>query len=80
MTEATFSELVIEGSYIITDDPQAVQEEAVYAVIPTLWWRKGVSREWLRSALSNSYCISILHGNVQIGFARIVTDFTDFAW
>ena len=44
------------------------------------YWAKGRSKERILTSIKNSFCFGIYLDNQQIGFARVVTDFSVFAW
>jgi len=44
------------------------------------YWAKGISYDLVENALTNSYCVgAFIHDN-QIGFGRVVTDYSTFAY
>jgi GNAT superfamily N-acetyltransferase len=44
------------------------------------YWAQGRPVEVVRKSIQNSLCFGVYHGNQQIGFARVVTDYATFAW
>lgn len=44
------------------------------------YWSKGVSRELINKALSNSLCFGGFVGADQVAFGRVVTDFATFGY
>lgn len=44
------------------------------------YWAKGVSFEAVERAISNSLCFGGFIGKSQVGFARVVSDYTMFAY
>jgi len=44
------------------------------------YWAKGRNMETVRKSIDNSLCFGVYHGDKQIGFGRVVTDFSVFAW
>lgn len=44
------------------------------------YWAKGRDMETVRRSLENSVCFGAYLNDVQIGFARVVTDRAVFAW
>jgi len=44
------------------------------------YWAKGRSIETIQKSIENSLCFGIYKGSQQIGFARVVTDYSVFAW
>ena len=44
------------------------------------YWAQGRSAETVQRSIENSLNFGLYHGEQQIGFARVVTDFATFAW
>ena len=44
------------------------------------YWAKGRSKERILKAIEGSLCFGIYLDDKQIGFARVVSDFSVFAW
>ncbi|MBR9773711.1 MAG: GNAT family N-acetyltransferase [Cytophagales bacterium] len=44
------------------------------------YWAKGISKELVEKALQHSFCVGVFLADKQIGFARLITDYTTFAY
>ena len=44
------------------------------------YWAPGIPRATVERAIQHSLCFSLLHGTQQVGFARVITDRTTFAY
>lgn len=44
------------------------------------YWAKGRSLETVRTSIEHSLCFGVFHKTELIGFARVVTDYSVFAW
>lgn len=45
------------------------------------YWAKNRSLETVKQSIENSYCFGVYDANDnQVGFARVITDYTLFAW
>lgn len=44
------------------------------------YWANGISFETVEQALKNSFCVGVFKDNEQVGFARLITDYTTFAY
>ncbi len=44
------------------------------------YWAKGRSLKTVQISIENSLCFGVYAGSQQIGFARVVTDYSVFAW
>ena len=72
------------GAYAISDDPARLDLRAVHAYLAQSYWAAGMPEEVLRRAAANSLCFGVYHGEptaeVQVGFARVITDRATFAY
>jgi GNAT superfamily N-acetyltransferase len=44
------------------------------------YWAKGIPLETVETSLRNSFCVGMFDDKIQIGFARLVTDYATFAY
>lgn len=44
------------------------------------YWAKGIPLETVETSLKNSFCVGVFDDKIQIGFARLVTDYSTFAY
>ena len=44
------------------------------------YWAQGRSLPTVQQSIDHSLCFGVYAGQQQIGFARVVTDYTTFAW
>lgn len=73
-----------EGDLISTD-PERLDIDVIHQFLADAYWCPGISRDLVETALSNSLCFGLYRLNeagsaVQIGFARVVTDYARFAY
>jgi GNAT superfamily N-acetyltransferase len=66
--------------YLITDELDRVNLDAIHGWLSDSYWAKGRPREVMVQAIPNSLCFSLYSGDRQIGFARAVTDKATFSW
>ncbi len=72
--------LALRPPYRITDAASAVDLDVVHAFLRTTYWASGIPRETVSRAIANSLCFTLLVGDAQVGFARVVTDRATFAY
>lgn len=70
-----------EGFYITTDksklDIPLIHQYLAYES----YWAQGRSEATIRQSIENSVCFGVYDpGGKQVGFARVISDFTLFAW
>jgi predicted GNAT family N-acyltransferase len=68
------------GSYVISDDKSRLKVPAVMALLEQSYWAKDHSAEKVQKMIENSLCLGLFENDKLLGFARVVTDRTTFAW
>lgn len=68
------------GEYRITTDPSSIDLKAVHAYLAGAYWSEEIPQDIVARAIESSLCFSLLDGDRQIGFARVVTDRATFAY
>jgi GNAT superfamily N-acetyltransferase len=69
-----------KDSYLITDDKNIINYDFVVNLLQNTYWAKIRDKDIIIKSINNSIFISLFKGNEQIGFTRIVTDSSLFAW
>jgi GNAT superfamily N-acetyltransferase len=74
-----------KNQFSISTDKTLLQVEAVHSFLSTkAYWSLGIPVSTLHKAIDGSICFGLYHdtlnGLLQIGFARVVTDYATFAW
>ena len=65
---------------IISTDKSKLNLKLIYNFLSTAYWSKNRSTEIIDKSIKNSLCFGVYYKNEQIGFARVVTDFSIFAY
>lgn len=70
------------GPCAYSDDPDRIDFERVHGWLSDSYWSRGIPAERMRRALEHTSLVAgaYLPGRGQIGVARVVTDFTRFAY
>jgi GNAT superfamily N-acetyltransferase len=69
------------GEYLISTAPERLDLDVIHRFLSEeSYWAPGVEREVVARSIENSLCFGLYHGDVQVGFARVVTDRAAFAW
>ena len=66
--------------FTVSTDPARLDLDAVHAFLTTAYWCEGIPRETLARALSHSLCFGLYAGPRQTGLARVISDFTTYAY
>lgn len=69
------------NGYIITTDKSLMQVEAIHKWLSEKsYWVKDIPFEIVQGSFNNSFCMAVLKDGVQVGYARLVTDYYSVAW
>lgn len=64
----------------LSDDPARIDLDAVHAFLSRSYWSPGIAREKVARAMAHSLCFGVYDDGAQVGFARVITDRTSFAY
>ena len=64
----------------ISTDKNRLNVEVVHAFLTQTYWAKGRTKDDVKNTIDHSFCFGVYLNNAQIGFARLVTDYTIFAY
>ena len=68
------------SAYEISTDPARLDIDAIHAFLTQSYWSPGIPRATVARAIANSLCFGVFWQGQQVGFARMVTDKTTFAY
>jgi len=69
------------GNYLVSTDKSRLSLDTVSDyLINRTYWAKNRTREQIEKSISNSMCFGVYDGERQIGFARVVTDYSVMYW
>src|SRR5262245_41532517 len=66
--------------FTVTCDPAKQDLDVIHGFLSQSYWAKGIPKETVARSLRGSLCFALLHGERQIGFARIISDFATIAY
>lgn len=64
----------------ISTDKKKLQIDVIHQFLTTAYWDKGRTIEDVKKTINNCLCFGVYLDDKQIGFARIATDYTVFAY
>jgi GNAT superfamily N-acetyltransferase len=67
-------------NYRISFDPQDQQLDVIHGYLVRSYWAEGIPREVVARAVAHSLCVGAFDDDVQVGFARVITDRATFAY
>ena len=72
---------VKRGTFRISTDQEDLQIDVIHRyMVEEAYWTSGRTRAMTEKSIKNSLCFGVYDDGRQIGFARVVTDYTLFAY
>ncbi len=68
------------GQFTISTDPSRLDIDAIADLLSRAYWAEGRTREMIARYLQYSLAFGLYDGARQIGLARVISDYTTFAW
>lgn len=65
---------------IITTDLNGIDIDFITTEIQATYWAKDRSKDQILKSIKNSFFFSMFYEKKQIGFARVITDYSTFAY
>lgn len=70
-----------KGDYVISSDDARIDLPFVFNFLSQVsYWAQGRSLDVVQKSLENSLNFGVFLGDQQVGFARVVSDYSTFAW
>lgn len=66
--------------YAISTDPALLDVGVVHDFISQSYWAKAMPRHLVEKMIKHALCFGIYYRGAQVGFARIISDYTTFAY
>ena len=67
-------------NFTISTDPARLDVNAITDMLSRAYWAQGRTREMIQRYLQHSLTFGLYDSPRQIGLARVVSDYTTFAW
>ena len=69
------------GAYTLCTDTSKLDQELIHDFLCNhAYWSIGRTKEAVQKSIDHSLCFGVYVGENQVGFARVVTDYTTIAW
>jgi len=68
------------NTYFVSSDHSLLQPELIHSFLSSSYWAKNIPLETVLRSIENSICFGVYNGKEQVGFARVVTDKSVFAY
>ena len=69
-----------KAPFTVSTDPARLDLDVIHGFLYHCYWSPGIPRALVAQAIHHSLCFGLYEENQQIGFARVVTDYTSFAY
>lgn len=63
-------------NYILSDEKELLQPERLLELLIATPWAKHYTMDTIRGIIEYSVCMGVYYDDIQVGFARCVTDYT----
>ena len=64
----------------VSSDKALLDVDYIHGFLRQSYWASGISKATVLKTIEHSYCFGLYRQDIQIGFARVVTDYTMFAY
>jgi GNAT superfamily N-acetyltransferase len=68
------------GEYLITTNPERVDVAVVHGFLAASYWANEIPLAIFERSIEHSLNFSVYHGESQVGFARVITDYATFGY
>lgn len=69
-----------KAEYAISTDNERINLTTVYQFLKSTYWAKDRTLQQIENSIKNSLCFGMYEQENQIGFARVITDYTTFGY
>jgi GNAT superfamily N-acetyltransferase len=66
--------------FTVTTDKARLDRSVIHEFLRSSYWAENIPRSIVDRSIEGSLCFGLLEGDRQIGFARVITDSTTFAY
>jgi GNAT superfamily N-acetyltransferase len=64
----------------LSDDKSRLDVPRIHGWLASSYWSPGIAQDMVERAIVGSHCLGAYEDDVQVGFARSITDRATFAW
>jgi len=66
---------IVKDEYYVSTDKSKLQLDVIHGFLSKSYWAKDIPIEKVNLAIENALCFGVFHNDMQVGFARVVTDY-----
>lgn len=71
---------ITNGKFSISTDEEKLDIKMIHHYLSNSYWAKNIPMETIKKSIEHSLCFGLYFVNKQVGFARVITDYTSFAY
>ncbi len=71
---------ITNGKFSISTDKKKIDIKMIHHYLSNSYWAKNIPVDTVKKSIEHSLCFGIYFVNKQVGFARVITDYTSFAY
>jgi GNAT superfamily N-acetyltransferase len=64
----------------ISTDPERLDLDVIHGFLKSSYWAKNIPRPLVEKSVRNSLCFGAYSKGLQVGFARVISDYATFAY
>ena len=69
-----------QESFFISTDKEKLDIDTIYTFLSNSYWASTRSLKQIIESITNSLCFGVYDIDKQVGFARVITDYSTFAY
>ena len=69
-----------KDNFIISTDKEKLDIKMIYRFLSQSYWASNRTLEQVKESIKHSLCFGVYQSEAQIGFARIITDYSTFSY
>jgi GNAT superfamily N-acetyltransferase len=69
-----------QNNYLISTEKDKLNTDFIHSYLSRSYWAEDIPKEILIKGISHSLCFGVYHNDLQIGFARVISDHSTFAY
>ena len=70
----------MRGDYTISTERHRLDTKVIHGFLTNAYWAQGIPLAVVERSLEHSLSFGVYHGERQVGLARVITDYTTFAY
>ena len=68
-----------KDGFALSTNPDLLNIDTIHVFLYQSYWSRGIPKDLVIKSIQNSLCFGLYEREKQVGFARIITDYTTYA-